>query len=312
MRISVVIPAYNRENLILPTLESVRQQSLPAVEVLVVDDCSKDGTMQVMEEYAAGHPDFPLRLIRQERNQGVSAARNRGIREASGEWIAFLDSDDMWESDHLAGLASQAQASGAEVVFSRVRGFSDTEPDAASKTWTSRFQNTQEVLAEMVAACHILPSAAMVRRETLLAHGCFDETPAIQHAEDWDLWLRMIAAETPFALTDQFTCLYRQHEGSACRDKSRLYRAIVHCLKKNQGSRAGSAKAWRTALGYYEAKLGRALFAAGQPGAASLLFSAWRREVSAWPRLVAACLCVVSAVLPFLRPLARRFNQRFL
>lgn len=312
MRISVIIPAYNRESLIVPTLDSVRQQELAAGEVLVVDDCSKDRTTQVVEDYAARHPGFPLRLIRQEKNQGVSAARNRGIREAAGDWAAFLDSDDMWEAGHLAGLAAEAAASGADVVFARARGFSDTDPRASCKTWTSRFKDAGEVVSAMVSACHVLPSAAMVRRDGLLKHGCFDETPDIQHAEDWDLWLKLGAAGAVFALRDAFTCLYRQHEGSACRDKSRLYRAIVFCLNKNFGSPPANVSQWRASLHYYQAKLGRALLAAGQPGAGAALLAAWRSRPSQVLTLLAAGLCLAADKLPWLRPLAARVTQRFL
>jgi glycosyltransferase involved in cell wall biosynthesis len=75
--VSVVIPSYNREVLILPTLDSIRNQTLRPREVLVIDDRSTDTTVRVVEEYAARHPDFPLRCLVQEKNQGVSAARNR-------------------------------------------------------------------------------------------------------------------------------------------------------------------------------------------------------------------------------------------
>lgn len=310
MRISVVIPAYNRESLILPTLESVRQQSLAPAEVLIVDDCSTDQTVEVVKRYGAEHRDFPMRLVVQDRNQGVSAARNRGIREASGDWVAFLDSDDLWELDHLAALANLAREPEMDVVFSRVRGFSLTDPEAASRTWTSRFETTDEVLKEMVSACHILPSAAMVRKEMLLEHGGFDETSDIQHAEDWDLWLRMIVAGANFALADAFTCLYRQHEGSACRDKSRLYRAILYCLRKNAGNLPWSAAEWRNSLGYYGGKLGQALLVAGQPGAPSALWHAWWTVPGRLGMLVAALLSVGPTLLPALRPAVLRINQR--
>lgn len=95
--ISVVIPAYNRATTISRCLESVFTQTLSPFEVIVVDDCSDDETVQMVRDYA----DPRLRCIMLERNSGAQAARNRGIREAKGDWIAFLDSDDEWLPEKL-------------------------------------------------------------------------------------------------------------------------------------------------------------------------------------------------------------------
>ncbi len=312
MSITVVIPAYNRESLIVPTLESVRHQNKAASEVLVIDDCSKDRTVEVIREYASHHPNFPLRLIQQSKNQGVSAARNQGIKQATGDWIAFLDSDDLWEKDHLEGLMSEALKCNADVVFAKARGYSDVDPEASKKTWTTRFQNAEQVVKAMVSACHVLPSAAMVRKEAFLKHGSFDENPAIQHAEDWDLWLRLGSQGCIFAMRDAFTCLYRQHEGSACRDKTRLYRAIVFCLKKNYGKAPGTVKEWNHSLHYYQAKLGRALFASKQAQATEMLLKAWQFRPSHLTTLLSAAFCWIGMRATPFYPLANRFIQRFI
>lgn len=95
--ISVVIPAFNRATTIRRCLESIFTQTLSPFEVIVVDDCSNDETVQMVRDYA----DPRLRCIVLERNSGAQAARNRGIREAKGDWIAFLDSDDQWLSEKL-------------------------------------------------------------------------------------------------------------------------------------------------------------------------------------------------------------------
>lgn len=95
--ISVVIPAYNREKTIEYCLDSVVNQTYPPVEVIVVDDCSSDNTINVVNNY----PDKRVRCVKLENNSGAQAARNRGIKEAKGNWIAFQDSDDSWASDKL-------------------------------------------------------------------------------------------------------------------------------------------------------------------------------------------------------------------
>src|SRR3954468_10533282 len=92
-RFSVVIPTYNRAAYLAEAVRSVRDQTYPAHEIIVVDDGSTDNTAQVVEILA--NDGIPLRYLRQA-NQGVAAARNRGIQAAAGDWIALLDSDDTW------------------------------------------------------------------------------------------------------------------------------------------------------------------------------------------------------------------------
>jgi len=310
MRISVVIPAYNREKLVVATLESVLRQTLRPIETLVVDDASTDATTAEVEKFSQLHPDAGVRLVRQPVNAGVSAARNRGIREAQGEWIAFLDSDDLWEPTHLEQLV--AHAGDADVVFSRARGFSDGGPQAGAKTWTSRFANADEVIAEMIGACHILPSASMVRKESLLAAGGFDEDREIQHAEDWDLWLKLIDARARFALCPEYTCLYRQHPDSACQKKARLYRAVTCCLAKHEKAAQTTRMAWRKSFAYYQGKLARACLEEEVPGAVT---AAWRALLAAPTSLNYGggfMAAVLARGLPMARPFARRFARRFL
>jgi len=97
LRISVVIPTYNRERTIKRCLESVFKQTFPPYEVVVIDDCSTDNTAEIVKTFF----DERLRFIRMPKNRGAQAARNLGIVEAKGEWIAFQDSDDVWLPDKL-------------------------------------------------------------------------------------------------------------------------------------------------------------------------------------------------------------------
>lgn len=99
--ISVVIPLYNKEKSIAQTLECVLNQTYKDFEIVVVDDGSKDNGAAIVEQFA----DSRIHLVRQT-NRGVSAARNRGIEEAQGEYVAFLDADDVWQADHLENLVN--------------------------------------------------------------------------------------------------------------------------------------------------------------------------------------------------------------
>jgi glycosyltransferase involved in cell wall biosynthesis len=123
--VSVVIPAFNAARTILEAVASVQAQTWPHVELIVVDDASTDRTTSLLQaEAAAGR----LHLLRQGVNQGVSAARNRGIQAARGQLIAFLDADDLWHTDHLArAVAVLHQHPGIDVFMqnSAVIGLDD-------------------------------------------------------------------------------------------------------------------------------------------------------------------------------------------
>lgn len=111
--VSVIIPVYNAERYIAQCLDSVLAQTLRDIEIICVDDGSTDGSVAILKRYAAR--DSRLRLIRQ-KNAGAGAARNQGLREATGEYLSFLDSDDFFEPDMLEKAVAQARQYEAEIV----------------------------------------------------------------------------------------------------------------------------------------------------------------------------------------------------
>ncbi|MEM9147619.1 MAG: glycosyltransferase family A protein [Pseudomonadota bacterium] len=110
LRVSVVVPTYNRAHCIAECLESILAQTVPAHEILVSDDGSTDGTAAVLERFGAR-----ITVLLAPTNPGVSAARNAAIAQATGEWIAFLDSDDLWRPERLAILARDVGDAGPEI-----------------------------------------------------------------------------------------------------------------------------------------------------------------------------------------------------
>ncbi len=189
--ISVIIPTYNRAEWVKTAIDSVLAQTCAPDELIVVDDGSTDQTPMIL----TGYGDL-IRTIRQD-NQGVSAARNCGIRAASGELIALLDSDDYWLPDKLA----------AQVAF-----FND-HPDInicqTEEIWIrngvrvnpkQRHQKQAGMIFEKsLPLCLISPSAVMMRKTLLDEVGPFDET--LPACEDYDLWLR-ITWKHPVGLID--------------------------------------------------------------------------------------------------------------
>lgn len=113
--VSIVMPAYNCEKYVVEAINSVLAQTYKNWELLVLDDGSKDNTSQIIEGFS--QKDYRIKALPNEKNMGVSATRNRGIELASGDWIAFLDSDDMWEPVKLEKQFEVAEKEAAEFLF---------------------------------------------------------------------------------------------------------------------------------------------------------------------------------------------------
>ncbi|MCL2454413.1 MAG: glycosyltransferase family 2 protein [Micrococcales bacterium] len=116
--VTVVVPAFDVAPFVVRCLESVRAQTLADLECLIVEDCSTDDTLAVVEHWLATTGDRRFRLVRQPSNQGVALARNTALREARGRYVAFVDSDDWFDPDFLAVLHERAETTGADVVGS--------------------------------------------------------------------------------------------------------------------------------------------------------------------------------------------------
>ncbi len=202
LRISVVIPTFNRCQRLQRALDSVFLQSCQPDEVIVVDDGSNDDTDTMIRE------KFPdVRYCFQE-NKGVSHARNVGICQAKGEWIAFLDSDDEWLPDKLQmqqlALSHQPEVKicHTEEIWIR-NGVRVNQMNKHKKTGGWIFQRC-------LPLCAMSPSSIIIHRSVFENVGVFDET--LPACEDYDLWLR-ITAEYPVAFVDEAQIIkYGGHE----------------------------------------------------------------------------------------------------
>ena len=187
--ISVVIPVYGAGDFLAAALASVFHQTLSPVEVIVVDDGSPDaaGLDQALAPVLER-----IRLLRQP-NRGPAAARNLGIRHARGEFIAFLDGDDLWEPDYLARQIALLQSRpGLDMVFCDARLFGDT-PAAGQAMMELYPPKAGEVSFETLVAgdCPmVFPSCLLLRREVLVAAGLFEES--LRYSEDIHLCLRLL------------------------------------------------------------------------------------------------------------------------
>lgn len=196
-RISVVMPLYNKEAEVERALRSVVEQSLAPREIIVVDDGSTDGSRAIVERLIKECPDAGIRLITQQ-NSGVSVARNRGIAEAKGDYVALLDADDWWLSGYIAEVCRLMEyypdADAYATAFDIVNG---RERVAAPVPTVEGYINPAEEALQ--GRYPIIPSTATLRKEAVTAVGGFPEGMRI--GEDQWLWVSMLKRGAKFCFS---------------------------------------------------------------------------------------------------------------
>ncbi|MDB5929083.1 MAG: glycosyl transferase, family 2 [Polaromonas sp.] len=208
MKFSIVIPLHNKAPYVGCTIESVLAQTFTDFEIIVVDDCSTDGSAALVAAIA----DPRLRLVHQKTNAGVSAARNRGIESASGEWVAFLDADDSIHPDYLAFLLKAQQACpDAQVVGTDYVLTPDADgpwPGAwPAVSETPEIERITDLPTRWMTGPSVCASSIAVQNRLLQQmQPCFP--PGESQGEDLDLWFRL-AEKTPFALVHSPLSAYR-------------------------------------------------------------------------------------------------------
>lgn len=201
-KISVVIPAYNSARTIGKTLESVQQQTVPAAEIIVVDDGSQDETAAVVR---SGFPQ--VRLVSQP-NAGPAAARNHGVRLASGNWIAFLDADDTWLPEKLE----------RQIPF-----IADDVSLIHAHTVGDAGKNQQELnFDELWIHNYIGTSTVLVNKAVYDSVGGFNEDRALIGVEDYHLWMRIAATGRRIVTVHEALTLYTPAEGNLSGQISRV------------------------------------------------------------------------------------------
>ena len=234
--VSVIIPSFNRVDVLGRAIESVLQQSLPANEIIVVDDGSADGTGELIKTFQRSIPDSLnthrkegefLRYIYQH-NSGVSAARNSGIRHAVGEWIAFLDSDDAWLPDKLKNQAELIeQHPGFRLCHTQEswirNGVRVNQMKKHAKSGGHIFQ-------QCLPLCVISPSSVVIQRALFDDIGLFDES--LPACEDYDLWLRICAREAVLYVETPQILKYGGHDDQLSRKHWGMDRFRIRALQK--------------------------------------------------------------------------------
>ncbi|MBY0375607.1 MAG: glycosyltransferase [Bryobacteraceae bacterium] len=240
--VSVIIPCYRAAAYIGETLASALAQTFTDREIVLVNDGSPDTPEleRALEPYR-----HQIRYLVQE-NQGPSAARNFAIREAAGTWLAFLDSDDLWEPRYLeTQMAALARDPSLDLIYGNAILFGDT-PDAG-RALMDVVPSEGPVTAESLIRqqCIVLTPATVARRAKVIEAGLFD--PALRTAEDMDLWIRMAKAHGRLHYHRETLVRYRRHAHNLTSDELRIFVNLDYVLRKT-GSRADLTDSERQAI----------------------------------------------------------------
>jgi len=323
LNVTVVTPTFNRAKLIQRALDSVRQQRRRPAEVIVVDDCSSDGTPQIARDWAERH-GVPLRLEILPKNSGPAVARNRGIQLANTAYVAFLDSDDEHHSETLEQLCAALDAhpeavlsfGDATVITPNARlahGLFATKADATTVAeplphdrW--RLRDATDLLLQ---ASIIPTSAVCFRRQAALSAGCMPER--YRSGEDWLFFLRM-SQQGQFVFTRNDVALHHRHADNLtgpragefmAREKLRGLLELADGslgiqLSQSQIQRVVQLQAvWGKHWRYHLSQFGWSRYWQGLRGPLGVALGGWPAQMAADPKSV---LRALTAKVGFERP----------
>jgi alpha-1,3-rhamnosyltransferase len=226
--VTAVIPCYNHRDFVPAAIESVMRQTYPAMQLVVIDDGSSDGSPGVLQALASQH-GFDLIL---QSNTGVCRALNRAIREcATGRYIALLGSDDIWSPDKIALQIERLRSEpGAELCYTQAQTFQQTPGDVQGAPFPARPREGR-VLGHVVLRQHVPAGTMLFTRALYDALGGFDEQ---LKEEDWDFVIRA-AARTRFVAVRRALLFYRLHATNTMRVRPRrqIFHQKILILAKN-------------------------------------------------------------------------------
>jgi glycosyltransferase involved in cell wall biosynthesis len=244
--ISVVVPAHNAERYLAAALDSLRAQTLSAWQAIVVDDGSSDGSAAIVGRY---RDDARIAIVRQE-HRGLAAARNHGLARCAAEYVAFLDADDLWQPTYLAEMADALDAEAEAVAAFAGWQYIDRSGQPLPQAIVPSRASADRLGDELLYRNALVPSGVVVRRAAIDACQGFDIE--FVQAQDWDLWLRLLA-RGPFVAVPKRLVWYRTHGENMSEDVAVAERYRLKLLRRHlgiAGDPAGWTEAQRRAIGY--------------------------------------------------------------
>ncbi len=230
-RISIILPVYNRESFLDKTLQSLINQTFGDFEVIIIDDGSTDHSVEIASKYKNIYPQKIY--VFSQTNKGVSAARNLGIQRARGQYIAFIDSDDMWISSKLHEQVTYMEQTNCSICQTDEQWIRNGKKVNSMKKHTKQ---SGRIFFDSLGMCIVSPSAVMMKKEIFAIVGMFDENLPV--VEDYDLWLRISLIYPIYLLRKKLIIKYGGHADQLSRkfwgmDRFRIY-ALIKLLSTSR------------------------------------------------------------------------------
>lgn len=278
MKYSVVIPLYNKEHFIEKTVQSVLSQTLQDFEIIVVDDGSSDRSFEIVRKIKSEK----LKIITQ-MNQGVSVARNTGIENASGTYIAFLDADDEWNNDYLETIDELTRLYQKSDIY--VTAYAVHMGNGKINYSTQKFPEKGCLESYWLTLAKgydfVWTSATVIRKEALLSAGCFK--PGEKIGQDLDMWARVARNNPRVAYSSKICVNYNRaaEQNARTRVKIAWANAFIHDLEEELANPNHTAEEIKAIQSKYDKKMTVYVFTcmlAGEKKRATEALKAWKGE----------------------------------
>lgn len=225
-KVSIIIPAYNTEKYIRKCIDSILEQTYQNFEVIIIDDCSSDRTIETVQAYQ----DSRIKIYQNEKNSGPSFSRNRAIKLASGEYIAILDSDDWWSTDRLEQMINYMEKNNADMIFDNLLYIRENE----QAPWQTYYQHKNmivtdptEVTPEFFVNHDLGILKAIIRKDVLIENNIF-YNESIKYGEDFMFYLEITMRTNRVWLLPEGYYYYLTREGSLV---TNMYALSKQCIE---------------------------------------------------------------------------------
>lgn len=250
VRISVMIPTYNSAAFVEATLTTVAEQSVLPFEVVVSDDGSSDETIPRVQAFFCRHPQLRLVVVRNP-HRGPGAARNAGVRAATGDWIAFLDSDDLWFPGKIARIAEEIRRCANTNLFCHAELHKRLDGSEQVLQHGAGYDPSQPLPRQLFARNLFSTSAVVCRKSVLIECGLFDEE--LSSGQDYELWLRISPSLCVTLIREPLGC-YIDRKGNitsgSIRRRLRNQLRLLHRHRRKTSSVAYCCVLLRTLANY--------------------------------------------------------------
>lgn len=310
MKFSVIIPLYNKQHYIQNTIKSALNQHYPEFEVIVVDDGSTDDSLKV----ACSISSDKLRIICQ-KNQGVSVARNTGIKAANGEYIAFLDADDEWTPNYLETISRLIEKYPGKGFY--VTAYTVNMGDGINK-YSSQLTSTEGVVESYWTTLSqrydfVWTSATVISRQLVLEAGGF--LPGEKNGQDLDLWVRVAKINPQIAYSSTYCATYNRKAESNVRSRVKILhaKAFIRDLEEAMDNPEHTPKELAAIRHKYNLKMTVYTFTtilSGDKQQTKAALKQWRKPFNGKIRLVRICLKIASILPNWINQLAYKIRLK--